>query len=154
MEELVLDRGIKKIAIKDDDTGELIVVLKINVADAQTAEKFADVIHNLEGISKKCDEEAEAWRTAHPDPEEAKNDISLAVEINRIRVKYIRQIIEEIDNLFGEGTVAAIYGDIVPDEEALVDFIEKIIPVMSKLFNKRYEISRKRYSSGRKGAKA
>ena len=43
MEELKLNSGLKKIAIKDED-GDLITVLRVNVADADTAERFAKII--------------------------------------------------------------------------------------------------------------
>ena len=39
MQELILDNGIKEIAVKKEN-GDLITVLKINVADGRTAEKF------------------------------------------------------------------------------------------------------------------
>ena len=42
----------------------------------------------------------------------------------------------------------------IPDETALLDFIEGVIPVMNKLFGKRFETNRKRYNSSRKGARA
>ena len=44
MEELVLDSGVRKIAIKNED-GDVITVLSINVADADTAERFGQVIN-------------------------------------------------------------------------------------------------------------
>lgn len=157
MEELKLNSGLKKIAIKDED-GDLITVLSVNVADADTAEHFAQIINNLQEISENCEKEAAEWKKehdAHADSDAEENfKIEQALQINRIRVRYLKQIAEEIDKLFGEGTVQGIYGDIVPDEAALVEFVEGIIPVMNKLFGKRYEMTRKRYNSGRKGARA
>ena len=154
MEELVLDSGLKKIAIKNED-GEIITVLHVNVADADTAERFGNVIHNLEDISNRCEEEAKEWKNEHePDAGFEEDKVESVLQINRIRVKYLHQIADEIDKLFGENTVKNIYGDITPDEAALVEFIENVIPVMNNLFGKRYEMNRKRYNSGRKGARA
>lgn len=153
MEELVLDSGVRKIAIKNED-GEVVTVLSINVADADTADRFGKILDNLQQISDNCQKEADEWRKANPQEEEDTEDVTKILEINRIRVKYLNQIMDEIDGLFGESTVRNVYGDIVPDEAALIDFVEKVIPVMNKLFGKRYEMTRKRYNSGRKGARA
>ena len=79
--------------------------------------------------------------------------IPKAVEINQIRVKYIKEIMDTLDSLFGQDTMHSIYGDTVPDEMALVDFIEGIVPVMNKLFGKRLELSRKKYNTRRRGAR-
>ena len=155
MEELVLDSGVRKIAIKNED-GDVITVLSINVADADTAERFGQVINKLERISDNCEKEAAAWKKENPQEktESGEVDVETVLQANRIRVKYLKQIAEEIDGLFGEDTVKNVYGDFTPDETALVEFVEKIIPVMNKLFGKRYEMTRKRYNSGRKGARA
>lgn len=153
MEELVLDSGVRKIAIKNEDGG-VVTVLNINVADADTADRFGKILDNLQQISENCQKEADEWRKANPQEEADTEDVTKILEINRIRVKYLNQIMDEIDGLFGESTVRNVYGDIVPDEVALIDFVEKVIPVMNKLFGKRYEMTRKRYSSGRKGARA
>ena len=153
MEELVLDSGVRKIAIKNED-GEVVTVLSINVADADTADRFGKILDNLQRISDNCQKEADEWRKANPQKEADTEDVAKILEINRIRVKYLNQIMDEIDGLFGESTVRNVYGDIVPDEAALIDFVEKVIPVMNKLFGKRYEMTRKRYNSGRKGARA
>lgn len=153
MEELVLDSGVRKIAVKNED-GEVVTVLSINVADADTADQFGKILDNLQRISDNCQKEADEWRKANPQEEADTEDVAKILEINRIRVKYLNQIMDEIDGLFGESTVRNVYGDIVPDEAALIDFVEKVIPVMNKLFGKRYEMTRKRYNSGRKGARA
>ena len=155
MEELKLNSGLKKIAIKDED-GDLITVLSVNVADADTAERFAKIINDLQEISANCEKEAMAWKKEHEQDETVSGEIDVerVLQINHIRVKYLKQIAEEIDKLFGEGTVQSINGDITPDETALVEFVEGVIPVMNKLFGKRYEMTRKRYNSGRKGARA
>lgn len=155
MEEVVLDSGVRKIAIKNED-GDVITVLSINVADADTAERFGKIINNLQEISENCEREAATWKEEHKqeETESSETDVEKVLQINRIRVKYLMQITGEIDGLFGEGTVENVYGDFTPDEAALIDFVEKIIPVMNKLFGKRYEMTRKRYNSGRKGARA
>ena len=154
VEELKLNSGLKKIAIKDED-GDLITVLSVNVADADTAEHFAKIINNLQEISANCEKEAMAWKKEHEQDETVSGEVAVGrvLQINRIRVRYLKQITEEIDKLFGEGPVRSVYGDIVPDEAALVEFVEGVIPVMNKLFGKRYEMTRKRYNSGRKGAR-
>lgn len=155
MEELRFDNGIKRIAIKDEDD-EVIAVLRINVADAEVIEKFAKVIDSLNNISDRCDAEANKRQAEVEEVEETDDvmaQISKAVEINQIRVKYIKEIMDTLDSLFGKETMHSIYGDTVPDELALVEFVEGIVPIMNKLFGKRLEISRKRYNTKRKGAR-
>ncbi len=155
MEELRFDNGIKRIAIKDEDD-EVIAVLRINVADAEVIEKFAKVIDSLNNISDRCDAEAKKRQAEVEEVEETDDvmaQIPKAVEINQIRVKYIKEIMDTLDSLFGKETMHSIYGDTVPDELALVDFVEGIVPIMNKLFGQRLEISRKRYNTKRKGAR-
>lgn len=153
MEELRLDNGIKKIAIKNEDD-DVITVLRINVADAEVIEKFAKVIDDLNNISARS--EAESKKMDLPtvnEEDDVMAQIPKAVEINQIRVKYIKEIMDTLDSLFGKETMHSIYGDTVPDEMALVDLVEGIVPIMNKLFGKRLEISRKRYNTKRKGAR-
>lgn len=148
MEEIKLSSGIKKIAIKDED-GDLITVITVDTANADTAKKFAGVIDKLNNISQNCEKEAAEWRNNHKDD----MNVDAALELNSIRVKYLKQITESIDGLFGEDAMKQIYGDIVPDELAIVEFVEQVIPVMNKLFNKRFEQVQNRYNIKRRGAK-
>lgn len=151
MEEIKLSSGIKKIAIKDED-GDLITVITVDTANADTAKKFAGVIDKLNNISENCEKEASEWRKNHKDDMDDIN-VDASLELNSIRVKYLKQITESIDGLFGEDAMKQIYGDIVPDELAIVEFVEQVIPVMNKLFNKRFEQVQNRYNVKRRGAK-
>lgn len=148
MEEIKLSSGIKKIAIKDED-GDLITVITVDTANADTAKKFAGVIDKLNNISENCEKEAAEWRKNHKDD----INVDAVLEVNSIRVKYLKQITESINGLFGEDAMKQIYGDIVPDELAIVEFVEQVIPVMNKLFNKRFEQVQNRYNVKRRGAK-
>lgn len=153
MEEIKLSSGIKKIAIKDED-GDLITVITVDTANADTAKKFAGVIDTLNNISQNCEKEAAEWRKNHKDGMNVDDiNVDAALEVNSIRVKYLKQITESIDGLFGEDAMKQIYGDIVPDEFAIVEFVEQVIPVMNKLFNKRFEQVQNRYNVRRRGAK-
>lgn len=151
MEEIKLSSGIKKIAIKDED-GDLITVITVDTANADTAKKFAGVIDKLNNISENCEKEASEWRKNHKDDMDDIN-VDAALELNSIRVKYLKQITESINGLFGEDAMKQIYGDIIPDELAIVEFVEQVIPVMNKLFNKRFEQVQNRYNVKRRGAK-
>lgn len=158
MEEIKLSSGIKKIAIKDED-GDLITVITVDTANADTAKKFAGVIDKLNNISQNCEKEAAEWRKNHKDDINVDDinvddiNVDAALELNSIRVKYLKQITESIDGLFGEDAMKQIYGDIVPDELAIVEFVEQVIPVMNKLFNKRFEQVQNKYNIKRRGAK-
>lgn len=153
MEEIKLSSGIKKIAIKDED-GDLITVITVDTANADTAKKFACVIDKLNSISENCEKEAAEWRKNHKDDINVDDiNVDAALELNSIRVKYLKQITESINGLFGEDAMKQIYGDIVPDELAIVEFVEQVIPVMNKLFNKRFEQVQNRYNVKRRGAK-
>lgn len=153
MEEIKLSSGIKKIAIKDED-GDLITVITVDTANADTAKKFAGVIDKLNSISENCEKEAAEWRKNHKDDINVDDiNVDAALELNSIRVKYLKQITESINGLFGEDAMKQIYGDIVPDELAIVEFVEQVIPVMNKLFNKRFEQVQNRYNVKRRGAK-
>lgn len=151
MEEIKLSSGIKKIAIKDED-GDLITVITVDTANADTAKKFAGIIDKLNNISENCEKEASEWRKNHKDDMDDIN-VDAVLEVNSIRVKYLKQVTEIINGLFGEDAMKQIYGDIVPDELAIVEFVEQVIPVMNKLFNKRFEQVQNRYNVKRRGAK-
>ena len=157
MEQVKLSTGYKSIAIRDEEDDQVVTVLRINVSDARSADKFAHIIDQLNSISERCDAEMKRWKEEHSSQAlitgEKDNDIKIALDINNIRVKYLKEIIAALDDLFGEGTIRNIYGDIVPDETALFEFVEQVIPVMNNLFGRRFEQMKQKYNTRRRGCK-
>lgn len=157
MEQVKLSTGYKSIAIKDEDDDRVVTVLRINVADARTADRFAHIIDQLNSISARCDAEMKAWKDNHTEEQLTAGDtddaIKVALDINKIRVKYLKEITAALDELFGVDTIRNIYGDIVPDETALFEFVEQVIPVMNDLFGRRFEQVKNRYNIRRKGGR-
>ena len=157
MEKIVLDNGIKSIAIENQD-GELVTVLKINVSEAGTAERFAGLIQKLNRISEECGKEAQKLADEVKGVPDDGIDMGQVISANRIKISYLEKIIHEIDVVFGADTIRNVYREayemdpgFVPDEIALVEFIDKVIPVMNTLFGQRFETYKKKYNSGRRG---
>lgn len=150
-----INDGKQRIAIYNQDD-ELLTVIKVDTSDSETAERFGKIIDNLNNIARDCENEAkriEEEQGGTEIGEDESPDIDKVLEVARIRVKYLKRIVAEIDGLFGEGTIAGVYGDVIPDEIAIMDFVEKVIPVMNSLYGKRYEMNRKRFNSKRRGAR-
>lgn len=160
---LNFDNGIKKIEICNMD-GELLTVLKINIADADTAKKFVNLASNLEDIATSGEEKAKAFAEKYKEyekqefdelPDNVKTDIIIGA--TNVRIEVLNKMIEEIDGIFGKNTIRNVFQecyeineDFVPDEYALVDFVNRIMPVMNDLFDIRINEIRKNYSPKRK----
>ena len=163
---LTFDNGIKKIAVNDSD-GNIITVLLINTADAATAKRFAELANNLEEIINAGDSDIEVYKEKYKEyegkdfedlPDAVKTDI--IVDASKIRITVLEGMIKEIDALFGKDTIHNVFKecyelheDFVPDEDALIDFVNTVMPVMNELFATRTESIRKKYSPNRAARK-
>ena len=82
--------------------------------------------------------------------------MDIIVDASKMRIGIIEGMIREIDTLFGKDTIRNVFRqsyemheDFVPDEDALIDFVNAVMPVMSDLFQTRNEAIRKKYSPNR-----
>ena len=157
------DTGVKKIEVNDMD-GELITVLRIKTSDANVAKKFVEIAGNLDEITNSGDEKAKVFKDKYKEYEEQKfedipDDVKteIIVDASNVRIEVLEKMIEEIDSLFGKNTIRNVFRecyeldeDFVPDEDALVDFVNKVMPVMNDLFDMRTKEIKKKYSPNRK----
>ena len=130
---LRVNNNIKKIEV--NDKGEYI---EISLSNAKFFDEFADLIS---WISKK-QEEIEQM----PDPEES---IEGLAKITKIRAVFLKEMAEKLDRIFGEGACKKIFGDIVPDEILVADFIEQITPFVEMLAKERNEKLTNKYNRNR-----
>lgn len=159
---ITFDDGIKTIEVNNLG-GELITVLRINTADAATATRFVELVHNLEEVVNLGEDDVNSYREKYKEyegeeldklPDEVRMDI--IVDASKMRIGIIEGMIREIDTLFGKDTIRNVFRqsyemheDFVPDEDALIDFVNAVMPVMSDLFQTRNEAIRKKYSPNR-----
>lgn len=162
----IIDNGIKEIEVTNK-SDELITVLKINVNDSNTANRFTRLIQNLEHVSDEFEVEAKEKEEKYSDREivkvekESKTiDTEQVIDLCDMNVRYINRCIEEINAVFGENTIQNVYkecyelnADFVPDEELLLQFVDGVIPIMNGLFKEKFERNKKRYSPAKRGKK-
>lgn len=159
---LSFDDGVRKISIYNTDD-ELLTVLKINVADVDTARRFVELIQNLEEIADSGSGMADVFKEKYKEYESQSFDtipdnvkMEIIVDASKVRIDVLNRMIAEIDALFGKDTIRNVFKecyelheDFVPDEDALIDFVNKVMPVMNELFSMRNEGIHKKYSPNR-----
>lgn len=159
---LSFDDGVRKISIYNEEE-ELLTVLRINVADADTARRFVELIQNLEQIADSGSGMADVFKEKYKEYESQSFDdlqddvkMDIIVDASKVRIDVLNRMIAEIDALFGKDTIRNIFKecyerneDFTPDEDALIDFVNKVMPVMNELFSMRNEKIRKKYSPNR-----
>ncbi len=152
--------GIKEIAV-ENQKGEVVSVLRIDVDNGDIVTSFSRLIWNLEHMPEEFKENVEELKEKYGDrPEDEKASFEEIVDISRMNVSLLKRCAEEIDKVFGVDTVRNVFKEsydlnenFVPDEDALLDFIEEVIPVMEKLFEHKFARNRKRYNPANRGKK-
>ena len=112
---LSFDDGVRKISIYNEEE-ELLTVLRINVADADTARRFVELIQNLEQIADSGSGMADVFKEKYKEyesqsfddlPDDVKMDI--IVDASKVRIDVLNRMIAEIDALFGKDTIRNIF---------------------------------------------
>lgn len=133
MEKLRVQSGI---TIEVNDAGDTII---LNVEDQTFIDRFYGMIDRLQ----KMKEEVEA-----PEMEKMGERAQLQTMIGKIR-----EVMKDIDDLFGEGCCRKVFGDIVPGAYLLADFFDQLTPIAERYIAERHKMIEHRYNRGRKGAR-
>lgn len=131
MEKIRVNRGI---VVEVNDEGETI---RINAEDQMFVNQFYDLIERLEKTQKDMEE--------HKDKEE-REQLSIMIEKTR-------DIMDEIDGMFGAGACAKVFGDIVPSVYLIVDFFDQLIPIVTAYADDRQKQIESKYNRYRKGSR-
>ena len=132
-----VQRGIE---INVNDNGDTIVA---DVNDNIFTEKFYKLVETVERLSK----EINGVDFDEDDMESAKNYVDL------VKDKTV-QVMNEIDNLFGENACNKIFGyGTSPSGYAIADFFDQLLPIFEAHANERQQKIANRYTRRRKGKK-
>lgn len=132
MNELHISTGVVTLNIFRD--GEEVGIFKFNPKDLGEAEKYADLMHDMQ--SKKTDylKKAKELDESGTDTERVK-----------FLAEYIREMRKGIDGVYGEGTCQLLFGNAL-DIDMFFDFMEGIAPYYKKASSERTAKYRKHSS--------
>lgn len=122
------------ITIEVNDSGDTIVV---RVDDSNFVDGFYDLLESLEKKEKEIRE------TQHENDRE---------KLGFVKEK-MKEIVVQIDRLFGENTCKKVFGDIIPSGYVIADFFEQLVPIISEYSDARQKKISEKYNRKRKGSK-
>lgn len=140
--------------------GEVLYTIRLDPSDRSTPVRYSELLQEITNISEAT-EKAEAEINAKY-ADTSKNDVNVEymLEFYGNHVKAMEQIVEAINGLFGDDCIQSIYAehyenneDYMPDEYAIMAFLDKLIPVMEEVYGQRFEACSKKYNVKRKGGK-
>ena len=124
--ELRVDNGLRKIGV--NDKGDY---LEISINDSSVFDRFADLMTWLQ---------------------EKEKDLNQFQKDHAKRTETYQECCKRLDKVFGEGCCRKVFGEIVPDELLIMDFIEQIGDVLHALGQERNRRMAETYNRRRKGA--
>ena len=122
------------IVVEVNEAGETITM---NVEDQQFIDRFYQLIEMLDGVKAKV---KEASAQGISDREKL-----------QLVIGQTKEIMTEMDILFGEGCCRKVFGDIVPNPYLLADFFEQMAPILKEYATERQKKISTRYNRGSKG---
>lgn len=131
-QKISVNTGIK---IEVNDAGDHIVA---RVNDQEFLNRFYAVAESLEQISKEVE-------SAEMQQKGMKERLSIQAEKTK-------QIMSEIDGVFGADTCKKVFGDIIPTGYALADFFDQLIPIFHEYADERQKMIASKYSRSRRGS--
>lgn len=119
------------IEVNVNDAGECIVV---RVDDQLFQQQFYGLIGKLEELSDDSKKPAEKE------------------ERLQVTIEKTRELMADIDKVFGANTCKKVFGNTVPSGYALADFFDQLIPIIQERNEIRNNRILERYNRNRKGA--
>lgn len=125
------------IVIEVNDKGDTIT---LNAEDQNFIDRFMELNEKLESSVKKM-----------RNPElQGKSDR----EQLHVLMDNTKEIMDEIDELFGENACKKIFGDIIPNPYLIADLFEQLTPIAKQYMGERKKKIAEKYSGNRKGSRS
>lgn len=140
-------------------------VIKIDASDRSTVDRFANLIRRIDSLSAEYAEKEKALNEKYAntvprdgDTDEDEIDVNQIIDRSRLCVESIIDIIKEFEKVFGEGCIRKAFResyelneDFIPDEYAISEFLDAMIPIMADVYQERFERTKQRYNTKRRG---
>ena len=124
------------VTIEVNDNGDTIVA---RIDDALFVNGFYDLLDSMEQKQKEIDE-----MTTGPTRYEDREILSLITEKTK-------EVMDDIDGLFGTDTCKKVFCGTIPSAYAIADFFDQLIPIFEEYADARQKKIAEKYNRGRKG---
>ncbi len=144
MEKTKIGRSGAKLHKIEFGNGEDYIVVSVDdpILFDQFAAGFKKIIDLAEGIDQKISGIDEKYKGK----EDTESAMNRAIEMSQENVRFSKEAVAIIDGIFGDGTMKKYFSniyvelpDFLPDADCIMDFFDKINPVMESLFSKRLD---------------
>lgn len=124
------------IVIEVNDNGETITV---NAEDQGFIDKFFGLRERLDELAKKM----------------SSTDVKELGEREQLRtlIDGTKEIMTDIDALFGENACRKVFGDIIPNPYLIAEFFDQLTPIARQYMDERQKKIDAKYNRNRKGGK-
>lgn len=145
---------MEKEKIRLDDS-EKIVEIELNKAGDKIAisahtpmlfDKFAAGYKNIYDLADSIKPRLEEIEKKYEGKDDFSSVMDMTLETSAVNVNFSKDAVKIVDGIFGEGTVMKYFKDIsdrvpdfLPDAYCIIEFLEKIMPVVERVFNRNIE---------------
>lgn len=142
-EKIRLDDSERMVEIELNESGDSIVIS----ADSTTMfDKFVTGYKGIYDLADSIPAKIKDVEKKYDGKEDFPSEIEKTVEISRINVDFSKDAVRIMDGIFGEGTIKKYFKvmydkipDFIPDAYCILEFMEKIVPVIERVFERHIE---------------
>lgn len=139
-----VNTGVKRIEVNDN--GDYIT---LSLNDNDFLDRFFGLYENIQRMADDYTGKESAIREKYKGAEEAGRD-SILKETFSLYAQAGKDMKQEVDGLFGEGTCKKVFGDTTPTFDLYLDFFEQLAPFLQEFAREKTQRMSK-YSAARTG---
>lgn len=153
MEKLNRDANLLEVSVNKYDD-----LLILDCGDLSVFERFTALYGKIDAIAEETRRELKNTEIKYSDVQTEEINVDFISETLNINIAFSKRVLEELNNVFGAGFSEKVFResyelnpDFVPDELAITELIEALIPVMEKAYGQRIARNRSKYNAGKRG---
>lgn len=142
-EKIKKEESVKLLKVELNETGDYIV---ISADDPKLFDRFVAGFNQIMNMAEEMPKKLNKIEKQYDGKDDFKSVLEKTSAMSKVNVEFSEEAVVIIDGTFGEGTIkkyfAEVYKEIpdfLPDSDCIIDFIEKITPIVEKTFDRKLQ---------------
>ena len=128
-ESIRVDRGIKRIDVNDEGG-----YIEVTLNDPNFFSNFAQLLKWISDKQEETEKNVEEVKETVQQGEDLENiDLEKITIFAQRHVDFCRETCERLDMLFGRDCCRKVFGEMLPDEQCIADFLDQITPIIQRM---------------------